>query len=185
VDNLLSRVLFLFGVGFLIANLRLVRDLVRYRRRRPTALLIWPSPRPGLLGFSLTLGVVLALLLAFKALVQRRPPQQLFGEAMMFVYYAVVFPLSLRIARGLYRDGVWSDSGFMRWAQISAISWKEEGPVTLVLVSRARHLARRLVVPGHLYGQVRRLLRDRVKAHDIDVGGGALGLGTRDEADAV
>lgn len=185
MDLLLSRVLFLFGVGFLVANLRLLRDLVRYRRRKPTALLIWPSPRPRILGFSLALGVALGLLLAFKIVVQERPVGQLFGEAMMFLYYGYVFPLSTRIARGFYRDGVWSDGGFMRWAQISAISWREEGPVTLILISRARNVARRLVVPGHLYGQARRLLRDRVRDHATDMAGGALGLGARDEADAV
>src|SRR5437763_1087858 len=35
--SLLPHVLLLFGVGFLIANLRIVWDLVRYMRRRPHA----------------------------------------------------------------------------------------------------------------------------------------------------
>ena len=96
---------------------------------------------------------------------------------MMFVYYGYAFPLSTRIARGFYGDGVWSDSGFMRWGQISAVSWKEEGRVTLILISHFRNIARRLEVPAHLYGQARRVLRDKVKAHDIHIAGAGSDLG--------
>jgi hypothetical protein len=184
-EALLPQALFLFGVGFLAANLKLLRDLVRFRRRKRHALLTWQGSKPRHYGFMLGLGVVLGLLLVFRILVQRRGPAQLFGEAMMFVYYGYVFPLSTRIARGFYEDGVWADSGFMPWAQISAVSWKEEGGVTLILISQIRSIARRLQVPGHLYGQARRVLRDRVKAHDIHIGGAGLQLGSREEQDAV
>lgn len=184
-DVLLARVLFLFGIGFLAANVKVITDLLRFRARRTTALLVWQNPKPRYYGFTLALGVVLGLLVAFKIFVQRRPPDQLFGEVMMFVYYGYAFPLSTRIARGFYRDGVWADGGFMRWGQISAVSWKEEGTVTLVLISHFRNIARRLEVPGHLYGQARRLLRDKVKTHDIHIGGAGLDLGSRDDADTV
>jgi hypothetical protein len=184
-EVVLPQVLFAFGVGFLFANLKVVADLLRFRARKASALLIWQNPKPRFYGFSLALGVVLGLLLAFKLFVQGRPPDQLFGETMMFVYYGYALPLSTRIARGFYRDGVWSDTGFMRWRQISAVSWREDGPVTLILISRLRQIARRLEVPGNLYGEARRVLRDRVKAHDIHIGGSGLGLGTRDETDAV
>ena len=184
-EAFLPQLLFLFGVGFLFANLKVVADLIRFRLRRASALLVWQNPKPRFYGFSLALGVVLGLLLAFKLFVQRRAPSQVFGEAMMFVYYGYALPLSTRIARGFYRDGVWSDTGFLRWRQISAVSWREDGPVTLILISRLRQIARRLEVPGNLYGEARRVLRDRIKAHDIHIGGSGLGLGTRDEADAV
>ena len=184
-DVLLARVLFLFGIGFLAANVKVIADLVRFWRRRSSALLIWQNPKPRYYGFTLALGVVLGLLLAFKLFYQRRPPNQLFGEAMMFVYYGYALPLSSRIARGFYEDGVWSDSGFMRWGQISAVSWKEEGSVTLILISHFRNIAKRLQVPGHLYGQARRVLRDKVKTHDIHIGGAGLDLGSRDDQDAV
>src|SRR5512132_311542 len=151
----------LFGVGFLLANVKVVIDIVLYRIRKRSALLTWEAIKPPYYGFSLALGVVLGLLLAFKVFVQRRPPSQLFGETMMFVYYGYALPLSTRIARGFYADGVWSDTGFMRWGQISAVSWKEEGHVTLVLISHFRNIAKRLEVPGNLYGQARRLLRDQ------------------------
>jgi hypothetical protein len=183
--ELLPRLLFLFGLGFLIANLKVVADVLRFRVRRTSALLVWDTPKPRFYRWSLLLAVVLGLLLMAK-LIQRQPPERIFGEAMMFVYYGCALPMSTRISRGFYRDGVWADSGFMRWAQISAVSWKEEGTaVTLVLISRLKSMARRLDVPANLYGEARKLLRDKVKAHDIHFGGAGLDLGSRDGTDAV
>jgi hypothetical protein len=184
-QGLLRQILFLFGVGFLIANLKVVFDLLRFRRRKRDVLLTWEAPKPAYYGFSLALGVLLGLMLAFKIFVQRRPPDQLFGEAMMFVYYGCAFPLSTRILRGFYTDGIWADGGFMRWKQISAVSWKEEGRVTLILITHFRSIARRLEVPGHLYGQARRVLRDKIRDHAIHMGGAGLDLGSRDDADSV
>jgi hypothetical protein len=184
--ELLQRLLFFFGVGFFVANVKVGTDLLRYQRRKRSALLIWQNPNPRYYHFSLALGFVLVGLFAFKLFVQHRQMQTLLGEAMMSVYYVFALPLSTRIARGFYQDGVWSDTGFMRWNQISAVSWKEEGGVTLlVLVSHLKSIARHVQVPGHLYGQARRLLRDKVAAHDIHIGGAGLGLGSRDDADAI
>ena len=177
------RLLFVLGVGFFIANLKVGIDLIRYRRRRPGALLTWLGPRPAYYRFNILLAVTLGLLLAAKLV--RKEPDRAFGEAMMFIYYGCAFPLSTRIARGFYGDGVWSDSGFMRWPQISAVSWKEEGRVTLVLSSRLRSIARRLEVPPHLYGQARRVLQDKIKDHDLQIGGAGLDLGLRPERDSI
>ena len=127
--------------------------------------------------------VTLGLLLAAKLV--RNEPDRAFGEAMMFVYYGCAFPLSMRIARGFYGDGIWSDTGFMRWSQISALSWKEERGVTLILISHFRNIARRLQVPAHLYGQARRVLQDKVREHALRMGGSGLDLGSRDEGDVV
>jgi hypothetical protein len=183
--EILPQLLFLFGLGFLVANLKVVADVIRFRVRRASALLVWETPKPRFYNWSRLLAVVLGLLLLAK-LIQRQPPNRIFGEAMMLVYYALALPMSTRISRGFYRDGVWADSGFMRWAQISAVSWKEEGTaVSLVLISRLKSMARRLEVPGDLYGQARKVLREKVKAHDIQFGGAGLDLGTRDETDAV
>jgi hypothetical protein len=182
---LASRVLFLFGLGFLVANLKIVAELVRFQARKRLAVLTWQGAKPRYYGMNLGLGVVLGALLAYKLFVMHRGPGQVFGEAMMFVYYGYAFPLSTRISRGFYQDGVWSDSGFMRWPQIAAVSWREEGTVTLVLISHVRHIARRLEVPGHLYGQARRVLRDRIRDHDLHIGGTGLDLGSRDDQDAV
>ena len=182
---LTPRLLLLFGFGFLIANVRLGALLWAYRRRMRSALLVWQGEKPKYYGFSLALGVVLGILLIIEAFVLMRSPRSIFGEAMMFIYYGYMFPLSTRIRRGFYGDGVWSDSGFMNWSEISAVSWKEQPTLTLVLISHVQSIARRLDVPGHLYGQARRLLRDRIQAHDINMGGAGLDLGTRDERDSI
>ena len=184
-DALLPQLLFLFGIGFLAANVKVTADLVRSRVRKPSALLVWDSPKPRYYGFALALAALLGLLVVFKLFVLGRSPGQLFGEVMMFLYFGYAVPLSSRIARGFYRDGVWADTGFMAWGQISAVSWKEGEDVTLVLISHDRAVARRLEVPGHLYGQARRLLLDRVKAQDIQLGGSGLDLGSRQGQDAV
>jgi hypothetical protein len=185
---LAPRLLLLFGLGFLVANLKVGRELLRYHRNKRSALLIWTAPKPRHYGFNLALGVVLGLLLAVEVLM-RRPSYSLFGEAMMFIYYGYLFPLSTRIARGFYQDGVWSDTGFMPWSRISAVSWKDEarerGAVTLVLISHGNSTARRLDVPGPQYGQARRVLMDRIKAHDIQIGGAGLNLGNREGGDSV
>ncbi len=179
------RLLFILGLGFLAANIKVTADLLRYHWRKRFALLTWQNPKPRYYGLNLALGVTLGLLIAYKVFVMNRQPDQLFGETMMFVYYGYAFPLSARISRGFYRDGVWSDSGFMRWAHISAVSWKDEGGVTLILISHFRNIARRLEVPAHLYGQARRVLRDRIRDQALHIGGSGLDLGSRDDEDAV
>jgi hypothetical protein len=177
------RALVVLGVGFLVANLKVIADLIKYRQRRQKALLTWKGSRPSYYRLNILLAVTLGLLLAAKLV--RKEPDRAFGEAMMFVYYGCLFPLSTRIARGFYGDGVWSDSGFMRWAQISAISWKEEGRITLILISHFRNIARRLEVPAHLYGQARRVLKDRIRDQALHIGGAGLDLGSRDAGDTI
>ena len=179
-----QQALFLFGVGFLGANLKVGADLLRYRRLRRDALLVWRRARQPQYHLNLLLGVIQGLLLASFLLLQR-PPQQLFGLAMMFIYFGCATPLSAGIARGFYREGVWSDSGFVRWEHISGVAWREDGPVTLLLTSHIRSIARRLQVPGHLYGQARKLLREKVSSHDLNLTSSGLDLGSRDERDAV
>jgi hypothetical protein len=183
--SLLSQVLFFFGIGFFVANVKVILDLLRFRVRRASALLIWQASKPPYYGFTLALGAILGMLVAFKIFALGRGPSQLLGEIMMFIYYGYAFPLSTRIARGFYQDGVWSDSGFMQWGQISAVSWREGGGVALVLISHSHSIARRLEIPGHLYGEARRLLQDRIRAHDIHMGGGGVDLGSRSEVDIV
>jgi hypothetical protein len=164
-------------------NLKVTVDLLRFQWRKRSALLTWQNPKPRYYGVNLALGVTLGLLLAYKLIIAQRAADQVFGEAMMFVYYGYAFPLSTRISRGFYQDGIWSDSGFLRWRQISGVSWREGERLTLVLMFR--NIARRLEVPGPLYGQARRLLREKVKTHDLQIGGAGLDLGSRDEGDSV
>ena len=184
-EFLLPQVLLLFGIGFLAANIKVITDLLRFRLRRASALLVWKNPKPRSYGLTLALGTVLGLLVAFRLFILGHPLNQLFGETMMFVYYGYASPMSTRITRGFYRDGVWSDRGFMPWGQIAAVSWSEGVVVTLFLIPHVRHVARRLEVPGHLYGEARRLLQDRVKAQEIHIGGAGLDLGSRAEQETV
>ena len=103
---------------------------------------------------------------------------------MMFLYYGYLLPLSTRIRRGLYRDGIWTDSGFMRYTDIGGLTWK--GDDTLVMASRERTLARRLRVPGVHLGEVRHFLRDKIGEHAIEFDAGpGLHLGTRDTRESV
>ena len=110
--DLLPQVLFLLGVGFLVANVRTALDLGRWLRRRSGALVVWPVPKPPFYAMSLAIGAAMGCLLLSAAFVPR-PFPALFGELMMFVYYAAAVPLSARITRGLYADGIWAESGFM------------------------------------------------------------------------
>lgn len=185
VADLTPQILLVLGVGFLIANVRVGFDALRFQRRRSAALLTWRGPRPRYYGLQLALGVVLGVLLFYDLFVLRRPAAQLFGIGMMFAYYGYLVPLSRRIGRGFYADGIWSENGFVPYWKIGAVSWREGEEVALVIVLRLRNLARRLVVPGAHYAAARRLLRDKIGAHDIQLLHTGLELGAHDERDDV
>lgn len=183
--NLYTTLLLLLGAGFLVMNIRLVLDFIKYLRRRSSALLTWPGPKPRYYGLLLAIGVTLGVLVFYKRLVLHWPATYLFGESMMFVYYAYMLPLSLRIGRGFYEDGIWADSGFIPYQHIGGISWREGQEVQLLLMSRLKNIARRLVVPSAHYAAARRLLRDKIAAHDVHFAGVGLDLGTGDDKDRV
>ncbi|HVC20307.1 MAG TPA: hypothetical protein VNE16_09525 [Vicinamibacterales bacterium] len=182
---ILPRILFLFGIGFLLANARILIDYWYYRRRRRAAILTWPDTRTGYSRLTAAIAVALGLLLVYNLGIERRPSIQVFGEAMMFLYYACLAPLGRRIGRGFYEDGIWAESGFIPYWQIGGISWREGEQVTLIVISRLRNLARRLIVPGPHYAEARRVLRDRIQAHDIQFAGTSLDLGSHDEREDV
>jgi hypothetical protein len=185
LNELLPRILFLLGVGFFVANLRILRDFLRFVKLRSSAQLTWPGGKPPMYGLLLALGVILGLLLMYKLFVQRLGPVQVFGEAMMFVYYGYAFPLSLKIGRGFYEEGIWADTGYMPYSEIGGLSWREGHEITLVVIHRVKHMARRLTVPQRYYGAARRLLRDKIAAHDIHFTGKGLDLGVQDDRDIV
>jgi hypothetical protein len=178
--DLVTGTLILLGAGFLVANARLALEYIQFLKRRRLAVLTWPTPRPPNFALTIALGVATGLLVIVKLLFIHR---QAFGEAMMFIYFGCLVPLSRRIARGFYEDGIWADSAFMPYSHIGGISWREgERSVSLVLISRMRNLARRLAVPPEHYGAARRLLRDKIGEHEIQFGNG-LGLGQHDARD--
>ena len=186
-DSIMERlpyVLVAIGFFFLIVNVQLLWQLLRFRRIRTSALLTWPGRTPPFYRLFLAAGAILALVIVCKLAVLHRPPTEVFGESMMLVYYSYAQPLSLRIGRGFYQDGIWADQAFIPYQEVGGISWREgEHQVTLIVISRLRNLARRLIVPGDKYGAARRLLRDKIGGHEIQFYGTGLDLGDHDERD--
>lgn len=180
---ILRQALLALGVLFVIVDVRVGAQILGWWRLRRQAVVTWYGPKPPFYAINLAIGVMLGILL-FVSAGLRRPPSSLFGIGMMFLYYGYLLPLSTRIRRGLYQDGIWTDSGFMRYTEMGGLTWK--GTDTLVIASRLKTLARRLHVPGAHLGEVRHVLRDKIGEHAIefDLGPG-LHLGTRDTRESV
>ncbi len=181
----LDRVLLLLGAGLMVANLRVLFDLLRYLARRRGALLVWPSRRPPYFPVMLLIGAALGALIVSNVATRRLQVGPIFGETMMFAYYAGAVPLSRIVRRGFYAGGIWTDSRYLPYERIGGLSWREGAEVTLILIARARGIALRLVVPGPDYGAARRLLRDKIAAHAIQFAGTSLDLGVHDEREDV
>jgi hypothetical protein len=181
----LTRILDLVGAGFLALNLQIAYQYVRFRSLRASALVTWDPPRPPLYRLFLWVGAVLGVEIVYKLAVLRLPPGNVFGETMLLVYYVYALPLSLKIQRGFYEDGIWTDAAFVPYGHIGGLTWREGDSITLVLLQRWRNFARKLTVPQPFYGEARRVLRDKIAAHDIHFTGKTLDLGLHDERDDV
>jgi hypothetical protein len=184
-SDILLAALYVLGGGFLLINLHQFYQYLKFRRLRPTALLTWAPQVPSLYRLFTWVGAVLAILVFYKIAVLRLHPKYVFGETMMLVYYVYALPLRVKIARGFYEDGIWADAGFIPYANIGGLTWRDGEPPTLVMLYRWRTFARKLIVPEPYYGQARRLLRDKIAAHDIHFTGKTLDLGAHDERDDV
>ena len=184
-SDLLARLLYVIGGGFLLVNLHHFYQYFRYTRLKRTALLTWGPPRPPLFRLFLWVGAVLAIVIFYKLTVLRLHPKFVFGETMMLVYYVYALPLGLKIGRGFYEDGIWTEGGFIPYVNIGGLTWREGPPTTLVLLYRWRNFARQLIVPELYYGEARRVLRDKIATHDIHFTGKTLDLGLHDERDDV
>lgn len=180
---ILRQALLALGALFVIVDLLVAAQIVRWWRKRARVVISWPAPKPPFYALNLAIGVMLGILLFVTAVVVHRPASSVFGVGMMFFYYGYLLPLSTRIRRGLYDDGIWTDSGFMPYADIGGLTWKGD---TLVMASRRRAVARRLRVPGVHLGEVRHFLRDKIGEHAIEFDSGpGLHLGTRDTRESV
>ena len=182
----------LLGVGFAVANAQLLAQYVRYLMRRRRALLTWRAPKPPYYTLRLAMGVVLGVILfynvfrLYRAYHGLRLDRRIFGLAMMFLYYGYLVPLSCTVARGFYEEGVWADTTFIPYPEIGGITWREgKHEVALIVISRLRNLARRLIVPGEYYAGARRLLHDKIATHDIVFSGTGLDLLDHDERQDV
>jgi hypothetical protein len=187
----LRQALLALGLLFVIVNVKDGLQLVSWWRMRHQAVVTWLAPKPPYFAINVAIGVLLAVLLFVTAYIEigvqqrgRAAIPSMFGISMMFLYYGYVLPLLTRLRRGLYRDGVWTDSGFMPYTHIGGMTWKSEH--TLVLASREKAVARRLSVPGSHIGEVRHFLRDKMSEHAIEfeVGPG-IHLGSRDPRESV
>ncbi len=67
LPEVLAQVLFVLGAGFLIANMLKAREILRWWRRRKTALLVWPGRKPPYYGLMLGIGMMLGVLILVKA----------------------------------------------------------------------------------------------------------------------
>ena len=114
------------GVGFLVANGWILFQFIQYFRYRKTALVTWPTQKPPHYPFLLGLGLVFGILVVVKLVVQQRAPIEAFGEGMLLLYYGYLWPMTFRIGRGLYEDGIWTDSRFVPYSQIGGLSWRED-----------------------------------------------------------
>ena len=181
----LRQALIALGVLFVIVDVRVGWQILSWWRRRRSAILTWPGPKPPFYAINLAIGVMLGIVL-FINVAFVKPPSlpSIFGVSMMFLYYGYLLPLSTRIRRGLYQDGIWTDSGFMPYIDIGGLTWK--GTDTLVLASRHKTLGRRLMVPGAHLGEVRHELREKIGSHAIEFDAGpGLHLGTRDTRESA
>ena len=181
----LGTLLFLFGLGFLGANLGVIYDYLQHRRRRALAVLTWPPPAPPFPALPILIAAGLGLLIVYKLVVLDWPVDKLFGEGMMLAYYGYLYPLSRRVHRGFFTSGIRLDRGFVAWTAVTGLTWREEpGPVLVVVAGHQQRAGRLSVPPGH-FGEARRILRDHIAAHDLHFDPPALNLGGHDNREDV
>ena len=182
-QQVVATLLIVLGAGFLFANLRLTFQLLRFLRLRSSALLTWSSGQPTHPRLLMAIGAMLSIVIVVKILKQHRT--DIFGETMMLLYYVYLVPLDQRIGRGFYQEGLWLDSGFLPYAAIGGLTWREDPEPSLVVLPRMTKLARRLAVPPQHYAEARKLLREKIQGFEIHFTGKALDLGAHDEREDV
>jgi hypothetical protein len=185
VNGPLDTVMFLFGVGFLGANLVTLHEWWHDWRRRKDTILVWRMRPPRFSFLPILIAVALGVLIVYKLVALQWPVQRLFGEGMMLAYYGFLYPLGLRAKRGFYEQGVRLDRGFLAWGDISGLSWREGPPPVLVAACGRKQRAGLLTVPLDQFGAARRVLRDRIAAHQIHYTRPPLDLGGHDERNDI
>ncbi len=174
-ETMLTVVLGALGTYFLVL---LVLGFARYsefRRVRPTAVLIWPTPRPAHFRLLVVLGFTSVAVTVLNGLLER-PLHHVLAQALMAAYFVLMVPLSATIPVGLYRDGVWADSGFLPYGQIGRISFRETPDIVLLLLPRGRSRPSRLAIPREEYGTVRKLLEEKKREGVMNTDERILGL---------
>jgi hypothetical protein len=174
-DTILTLGLVGLGIYFSVLLVRGLAGYLRFRRVRPTALLTWPVPRPHQFRLLIGLGV-LSTAVTLLNTYQRRPLHHVYGLAVMALYFVVMVPLSARIHLGFYRDGVWSNAGFLPYGMIARMAFVETPELVLILVPRGRSGSFLLPVPREEYGAVRKVLEEKSRSREVNCEAGILGL---------
>jgi hypothetical protein len=172
-EAILTVVLAGIGVYFSVLLARDLAGYLRFRRMRPTAVLTWPVRRP--IRFALVLGAV-SLAVAIVNTSLHRPFTHLYGQYATAAYFILMVPLSARIRLGLYRDGIWADGGFLPYARIGRMAFREGPEIVLILLQKGAARAFRLPVPAAEYGALRKALEEKIRERVVTVEAGILGL---------
>ena len=122
-----AKLLFLLGVGFFYRRHPPVLSVPALSAAASFCAAHLARTRPPFYGFVLVLGAVLSVLIVYKLAFLRLRLVDVFGETMMLVYYGYALPLSLKIGRGFYEDGIWADAGFIPYSRIGGLTWRRRG----------------------------------------------------------
>ena len=183
---LLPYVLVALGVGFLIANVRAVcrhHPLSAAEEERAADL---AGASAALLGLVLFLGVALGVLHSGEAVRAASAPRRRVrrGDDVRLLRLR-------RAADAAYRDAGSTPTGSGRNTASSRTTRSAASPGAKGSRSRccwcraSSSWPGPLIVPERHYGAVRRLLRDKIGAHDIMFAGESLDLGGHDEREDV
>jgi hypothetical protein len=174
MDDLLGLSFIALAALFSVWNaLYLYRYLV-YRRLAPSAELTWPQPKPWFYNLCLGIGFFMVSLTLISLFLLDRSATTIASQALMALYYTVLFPLSFTMRRGLYASGIWTEGGFVPYTRIRGLDWIEKPELVLVVSAETGYA--RLVVPGELYGQARRVLAGHIEDHSLASKKSILGL---------
>jgi hypothetical protein len=174
-ELMLTIVLGGLGVYFSVLNGRGLLRYAQFRRVQRTAVLTWPLPHPRHYALQIVLGVVSGGVAVLNGAMDR-PIHHVFSQAVMALYFILILPLSTRIQAGFYRDGVWGDAGFLPYARIGRMAFRETPDVVLFLLPRGASRPLRLPVPAAEYGAVRKVLEDKKREGLVQTQERILGL---------
>lgn len=175
-ERVLTVALFALAVYFSVLVARALGRYLLFRRVRRTAVLTWPARRPPHLVFLLGLGVLSAALAVIHGVLDR-PFHHVYSQAVMALYFIFFVPLLARIPLGFYEEGVWADTGFLPYAKIGRLAFRESPEIVLILMPRgSRRAAFHLPVPPEDYGAARKVLEEKIRARALKVDEAILGL---------
>jgi hypothetical protein len=163
-----------FGIWITITLVK----FFQFKKVSKEAVLTWAPPRPWYYRLCVGIGLFMVFLTVMSIFASHRPLLVIAAQALMAVFYTVVFPLIFKIRRGFYSSGIWAERGFIPYRSIRWLGWKETPQVTLALKADGRFGLKYafLRVPGDYYGQVRRILADRIKEDSLTLETSVLGL---------